>query len=996
MADRNKKIFGSVITNLLLVGIFAAGWTILDSLEDNYSQTQKERNLNELRQLIPLMRERLNPISLARENLLSLFGKIKTLDSSTAPSIAENLRRRFGDKVCYALWKADGEPLATKGFAEKDIMAANYYFETKMYMRVLKDEESLPTRMSKLMTKYPNRYQPNADFPFWHQFCSGDNYVSVYTQTMNNRDGLIMMGLVYDKHPIPCNSLPMMGSQSAGISEESENNFEYLGRVMIFIPQEVYTSQKWMERAIKSHSTGLDYGMWIGRPDELNTNDLLPPALVERIALLSAVKFEGADIDGNIGACFVRFPLRECRIVLHARKFSPQFRLSRSPITFLAGALLFGSFLFGFRVKEREGKEWDTSLIGKFFILSLAACLIPTLGMVWFHFSQSMWESNAKEASIFKEMEEKLEKLESQHELAISNNFSKLKKFVDDDIWRNIFDQWKILPLSSRDYFFDKQVVLRANRFLSRESFQGLYYLPYQGPARHYNFNNSSLSTSTTAKASDKKAISIISKILDMFRGPLKIGESSSDDGFKQVSGIPNQAGLIYEVVKSAIGDESVAQIVMKQDEVFPFQIFSEIAWSYSHPVLARKKFGVSPDRRFPIMFFFVIWDRAMVQRQILTTNIFKNEINKTSLFRIGCLSRNVKHENLAVFPRWFETQPHLQHIFRRLSKEGGLVSLPIKLDGKVHYCHARRLRGMEYVVMAVRSAETAVDEERNIFLTNGIIIYPFLITLLMIGLFRQTFLNPLLAMKKGVDGVVDGNFDIALPVLTDDEIGDLCQSFNRMAASLKEKEFLRRFLSDLTMEAVSGDQSEKATRLRASVMFVDIRSFTTLSEEKSPEEIVEMLNSYLTMMEEIVESNGGTIDKFIGDAIMADFLPAHGMAKTSERAVKAGLDMMKALDEFNKVRRQSGKFTIKIGVGIATGEVLMGVLGRADGRKDFTVTGSTVNRAAYMEKRTKSAQITHVVVCPESAKELTSFCKLSSMSSDNGEIDCHEIVSLI
>jgi len=209
------------------------------------------------------------------------------------------------------------------------------------------------------------------------------------------------------------------------------------------------------------------------------------------------------------------------------------------------------------------------------------------------------------------------------------------------------------------------------------------------------------------------------------------------------------------------------------------------------------------------------------------------------------------------------------------------------------------------------------------------------------------------------------------VPITSDDELGRLGEGFNRMTAGLAEKEYLGRFLSGVARSRLRAGATleEQAVRTRATVMFSDIRGFTTLAERHPPEAIVEMLNRYFTGMTRAIEAEGGFVEKFIGDAIMAVFLPALGRTHPAERAARAALAMRRELADFNTAREAAGQFPIRTGIGLATGEVLLGMLGRADGRRrDFTVTGPTVNAAAAMEKRSKEARTTGLVLCPETA----------------------------
>ncbi|MEM5947767.1 adenylate/guanylate cyclase domain-containing protein [Spirochaetia bacterium 38H-sp] len=130
-------------------------------------------------------------------------------------------------------------------------------------------------------------------------------------------------------------------------------------------------------------------------------------------------------------------------------------------------------------------------------------------------------------------------------------------------------------------------------------------------------------------------------------------------------------------------------------------------------------------------------------------------------------------------------------------------------------------------------------------------------------------------------------------------------------------------------------------------VMFSDIRDFTTISEQLTPEESFNFLNSYLNRISPIIKENGGFIDKYLGDGIMALF---PGEPKS---AVKAGAEMLLSLDEYNRERQRVGKSPIDIGIGLHWGDVVLGTVGEAT-RMDGTVVSDTVNTAARLEALTK------------------------------------------
>lgn len=154
----------------------------------------------------------------------------------------------------------------------------------------------------------------------------------------------------------------------------------------------------------------------------------------------------------------------------------------------------------------------------------------------------------------------------------------------------------------------------------------------------------------------------------------------------------------------------------------------------------------------------------------------------------------------------------------------------------------------------------------------------------------------------------------------------------------------------------VLGGQSVEAT-----VLFSDIRSFTTLSEELGPQGIISLLNDYFTRMVDCIADQGGMLDKFIGDAIMAVFGTAKRHDDDADRAVRAAIAMMTHLRAFNAERLADGKRAIDIGVGINTDLVVSGNIGSPK-RQDYTVIGDGVNLASRLESANKQYG-THILV---------------------------------
>lgn len=179
--------------------------------------------------------------------------------------------------------------------------------------------------------------------------------------------------------------------------------------------------------------------------------------------------------------------------------------------------------------------------------------------------------------------------------------------------------------------------------------------------------------------------------------------------------------------------------------------------------------------------------------------------------------------------------------------------------------------------------------------------------------------------------------------------------------AAYVPKEVVRKIAADTRAVKLGGQ------RMHLTVLFSDIRGFTSYSESLAPEEVVSFLNDYLSRMSEAIFSNRGTIDKFIGDAVMAIFGAPISQRDHANRACSAGLDMVAALEAFNEVLRQEKKPPVAMGAGINTGDMTVGNIGSRQ-RFNYTVIGDSVNVAARLESLTKFFGVT--LICSAATRE--------------------------
>jgi len=176
---------------------------------------------------------------------------------------------------------------------------------------------------------------------------------------------------------------------------------------------------------------------------------------------------------------------------------------------------------------------------------------------------------------------------------------------------------------------------------------------------------------------------------------------------------------------------------------------------------------------------------------------------------------------------------------------------------------------------------------------------------------------------------------------------------------AITRDKFQRLLSPQIAQQVLDGkvDIAKGGEARQTTVLFSDIRGFTSMSEDESPQIIVDMLNEYFELMVDVVFKYEGTLDKFVGDEIMALFGAPVGHSDDPKRAVRTALEMMEVLGQLNHERRGRGDPEIKIGIGINSGEVVAGYLGSSKAL-EYTVIGDTVNTGARLCSVAKAGEV--------------------------------------
>jgi adenylate cyclase len=294
------------------------------------------------------------------------------------------------------------------------------------------------------------------------------------------------------------------------------------------------------------------------------------------------------------------------------------------------------------------------------------------------------------------------------------------------------------------------------------------------------------------------------------------------------------------------------------------------------------------------------------------------------------------------------------------------------------------RLGNEDYEAVALPLTDTAQGPVHAILLrssADGLAAYFLLEAVLLIiaglslavtlaGAIRITarrITRPVSQLAAAAREIERGNYSVRVASETSDEIGDLGRAFDRMAAGLAERDNMRDVLGKVASNEVvarlleGGDIELGGEERDVTVMFTDIRNFTALVETLTPDQSLQLLNEFLTVISEVIEAHGGVVDKYLGDGVMALFGAPITRDDDAQRALGCALEIRRRVEALGPTLAKRHLPHPQIGIGINSSRVIAGNIG-SPSRLNYTVLGDGVNLASRLEGLTKRYQVPIVV----------------------------------
>ena len=367
----------------------------------------------------------------------------------------------------------------------------------------------------------------------------------------------------------------------------------------------------------------------------------------------------------------------------------------------------------------------------------------------------------------------------------------------------------------------------------------------------------------------------------------------------------------------------------------------------------------------FPVFLIFITYSVWALQISLFLWNT-PFVIAKTPVFIIGLIATVVSAmlcyystELLIRFwltPAWFPEGKIL--ITRRFFFKTTLVQRFLDIFFMTAVLPAASICGVVYLTLS--HGVNDVDQLYRLLITSiSISAAYWLVGLSFVLITASAFVKPIERLSEAAEKLARDDFGIHLPVQSDDQLGQLQSTMNRIGRELDDKNRLKtlfgHYVSPVVRDLIlSGRIKTDGEKIEAVILFSDIRSFTSITETYPAEKVIDLLNIHFSDLVNAISDNQGFVDKFIGDAMMAVFDAELCSNQHRLFAFNAVTQILQGMNKTNKMMTELGLPAIDIGLGMACGDVIRGNIGAPE-RKELTVIGDTVNIASRLEAMTKS-----------------------------------------
>ncbi len=427
------------------------------------------------------------------------------------------------------------------------------------------------------------------------------------------------------------------------------------------------------------------------------------------------------------------------------------------------------------------------------------------------------------------------------------------------------------------------------------------------------------------------------------------------------------------DLLVSLLGDSGFSEYSQEEKDHLSGHDLVQVHLSdHSYEKLKHKisKGGVFED-------YLILRDRLF---RVLSSPIYDNQDNLIAVLTVGDEVNSHMAEELAKFTGCEISYSGSEGLFATSLDDHGVL---VRTHGEIPDKVSTFLQWGEFLILAHplehgledRPIFLVVKRSMKAFLKNRqqVIQLSALLLVVLLGIsfvmnlwLSGKIVGPIKMLTEAMTRVGQGDLTVQVQIDSGDEVQTLADTFQEMVVGLRERQNMSRYLTGMELQevksAVESNQmvQQGGTKKIVSVLFSDIRSFTTICESADPGLIVDSLNYYYNQVIPLIEKNHGSLDKLIGDCVMAVFEESEGQ-NSADNALSAAVEMSKKLAEISPQMQESGLLTFRVGYGISTGIAVVGNVGTEE-QMSRTVLGDTVNLAARVESYSKDGKHTCIL----------------------------------